>query len=66
MSTTTRKPRTWTVLGRDRQDRVIQNGPFTDKDAARQQAQINANQYGNPFRVSTRGQFGSFTVEPAA
>ncbi len=67
MSTTKpRKPRTWIVLGRDDQDRVIQNGPFTSSDAARRQAQINADRYGNPFRCSTKGSFGSFTVEPAS
>lgn len=61
-----RKARTWTVLGRDEQGRVVGAGPFTDKDAARRQAQINADRFGTPQRVSTRGSFGSFTVEPAA
>jgi hypothetical protein len=58
------KTRKWTVTGRDSQDRVIQNGPFTDKAAARRQAEINARQHGTSFRVSTRGSFGSFTVTP--
>lgn len=58
------KPRTYTVRGRDSQDRVIVNGPFTSKDAARKQAEINVRQHGTSFRVSTRGQFGSFTVTP--
>jgi len=56
--------RKWTVRGRDASGTVIVNGPFTTKDAAIQQADINVRQHGTPFRVSTSGQFGSFTVNP--
>lgn len=57
------KQRTWRVWGRDDQDRVIESH-FTDKEAARTRAETWANKYGNPFRASTSGHFGSFTVEP--
>ena len=56
--------RTYTVRGRDSQDRVIQSHKFTNKDAARRQAEGYVRQYGTPFRVSTSGQFGSFTINP--
>lgn len=59
------KPRRWVVLGRDDLDRVVQPGTFTTAEAARRCAQTYADRYGNPFRASTRGHFGSFDVFPA-
>lgn len=59
-----RTARTWRVLGRDAQGRVIEHGPFLSAQAAERQARIVANHHGTSQRVTTKGQLGSFTVEP--
>lgn len=59
-----RKARTWRVIGRDAQGRIIEHGPFLSAAAAERQARIIANQHGTEQRVATKGQVGSFTVQP--
>lgn len=57
------KPRTWTIRYQGKFG-THQEGPWTDKAVAVRIAQSRANETGNDVRVSTRGHFGSLTVNP--
>lgn len=58
------KPRTWTLYYTHAKFGPTQEGHYTNKDAAIMAAQSRANDNATPVRVSTRGHFGSLTVNP--
>lgn len=59
------KPRTWTLIYTGRFGVTVERG-FTDKARAIEIATKRAEEFGNPVRVSTKGHFGSLTVNPTA
>jgi hypothetical protein len=58
------KPRTWTLYYTHAKFGPTREGHYTDKGAAVQAAQSRANDNQVPVRVSTKGHFGSLTVNP--